>query len=370
VRTKTVFILLLTFVSSSNVTGQQHALPTVTARTVSTDASALPPATTERNEPIVYLDAMPIRDDQGQITITEAARENDYASFDALYTTAKARGERVSQYDALHELWSWSMNSPIGAFYGPDLYERFAAAYPGFADYIADYKIVDSRGNVFYPTAETRRFLLDQAIRGTNGPRIAIARTEPRAESFEQSQSVTRDETGAVREIAPYATTPSVPRATTRPRSRLQKSDATPANKPSFTPAVKPAPVQVAAAVGPVAAPPIAVPAAPAAAPVQQPAKPVLASMVSPAPSVPVVKPATQAAIGRGLLLLLIGLVGLGVLAAILRAPKEDPLTLATALDGKPTDNVEPIRKADAVTPPQQQPAGKKSSATRANGSR
>ena len=373
-RIKAVFVLLLTFVSSVSVTGQQHALPTVTPRAVSSDASALPPATTERSEPIVYLDAMPIRDDQGQITITEAARENDYASFDTLYTTAKARGERVSQYDALHELWSWSMNSPVGAFYGPDLYARFAAAYPGFADYIADYKIVDSRGNEFYPTAETRRFLLDQAVRGTNGPRIAIARTEPRVEPFEQSESaesVTRDETGAVREIAPYATTPSVPRATTRPRSRLQKSDATPSQQPAFTPAVTPAPVQVAAA-APLATPtaaPVQPPAVAAQAPVQQPAKPALASMVSPIPAVPAVKPATQAAIGRGVLLLLIGLVGLGVLAAILRAPKEDPLTITTALGEQAADNVEPIRKADAATP-QQQPEGKKSSANRANGSR
>jgi hypothetical protein len=361
VRTKAVFILVLTLVSSTNsVTGQQHALPPVTPRTATPEASTLPPATSERTEPTVYLDALPIRDDSGQLTITEAARNNDYASFETLYTAAKSRGERVAQFDALHELWSWSMTSPIGAFYGPDLYERFAGAYPGFADYIEDYKLVDSRGNVFYPTAETRQFLLDHAIRGTRAPRIDIARTEPLAQP---ERSYSRGETAA-----PQATTsdaPPVPRAT-KPRSRLQKSDAT-SPKPLFAkPAVAgPAPVQIAAA-------PAVVPE-PASAPAQQPAEqtPVLASMISPAPRIPVVKPATEGAIGRGVLLLLIGIVGLGVLAAILRAPKEEPLTIMPAAGENAADNVEPIRKAEsAPQAKQQQQPEKKSSANRANGSR
>lgn len=353
-RTKAVAVLVLTLVSSVPFDAQQHALPAITPRTASTDASTLPPPAVTRTEPIVYLDALPLRDDSGQLTITEAARNNDYSSFESLYTAAKARGERVAQYDALHELWSWSMNNPTGAFYGPDLYGRFAAAYPGFADYIADSQIVDSRGNVFYPTAETRRFLLDHAVRGTNAPRVDIARSEPRA----QPERATRRG-----ETTPRATTssPSVPRNTTHPRARLQKADATASTpaitKPSVTAA---APVAVATAV------PASVPVQPVEAPA---GKAVLATMVSPQPVVPVVKPAQQGAWGRGVLLLIIGIVGLGVLASILRAPKEQPLTIMPAEGAEPGGNVEPIRKPEAA-PQQQQPSGKKSSANRANGSR
>jgi hypothetical protein len=362
VRTKAVFILVLTLVSSTtSVTGQQHALPPVTFRTATPEASTLPPATTARTEPTVYLDALPIRDDSGQLTITEAARNNDYTSFETLYTAAKSRGERVAQFDALHELWSWSMTSPIGAFYGPDLYERFAGAYPGFADYIEDYKLVDSRGNVFYPTAETRQFLLDHAIRGTRAPRVDIARTEPLAQP---ERSYSRGESAAPRTTTSDA--PPVSRAT-KPRSRLQKSDAT-SPKPAFAkPAVAvPAPVLIAAAPAVV---PVPVSAS-ASAPVQQPSapKPVLSSMISPSPRSPVVKPATEGAIGRGLLLLLIGIVGLGVLAAILRAPQEQPLTIMPAAGENADDNVEPIRKAEST--PQATQQEKKNSANRANGSR
>jgi hypothetical protein len=370
VRTKAVVVLVLTLVSSV-LDAQQHALPAVTPRTVSADASTLPPATFDRTEPIVYLDALPLRDDSGQLTITEAARNNDYRSFETLYTNAKARGEQVGQFDALHELWSWSMNSATGAFYGPDLHARFAAAYPGFADYIADYKIVDSRGNVFYPTAETRQFLLDHAVRGTRTPRVDVARYErgssgssvPRSSSGIETRGVpgTSEEPRNSEELR-GTSSGSLPRGGTQSRARMQKSEATTYVPGLSKPAVIPAPVQVVAVTK---SAPVAV-AAPALAPPV--AQPVLASMVSPKPVVPVVKPATQGAWGRGVLLLIIGIAGLGVLTAILRAPKEQPLSIMSAEGTKAADNVEPIRKPE--TAPQQQSNGKKSSATRANGSR
>jgi hypothetical protein len=366
VRTKAVVVLVLTLISSNPVDGQQHALPAVTPRTVSADASTLPPATMDRNEPIVYLDALPLRDDFGQLTITEAARNNDYSSFETLYTNAKARGEQVGQFDALHELWSWSMNSATGAFFGPDLHARFAAAYPGFADYIEDYKVVDNRGNVFYPTAETRQFLLDHAVRGTRVPRVDIARYEAGSSgsSVPRSSSGIETREGATSEELRGTSSPgSLPRGGTESRARMQKSEATTYVPGISKPSVIPAPVQVAALTksAPV---PVAVPAQAPHVP-----QPVLASMISPKPIVPIVKPAAEGAWGRGVLLLIIGIAGLGVLTAILRAPKEQPLSIMTAEETQAADNVEPIRKADAAPQPQP-PSGSKSSATRANGSR
>ncbi|HET7433939.1 MAG TPA: hypothetical protein VFN10_04405, partial [Thermoanaerobaculia bacterium] len=137
-------------------------------------------------EPTVFLAVEPIRDFRIP-TLGEAARNNDYASFDSLYTTAKERGENVAAYAALHELWSYQMSSPIGAFYGEELHDRFARAYPGYANFIAEYRIVDSHGSVFYPTAETREFLLERAKNNERAPRVLLAdasdsiATEPHA---------------------------------------------------------------------------------------------------------------------------------------------------------------------------------------------
>lgn len=111
------------------------------------------------------------------ITLFDAAVANDFATFDRVYRDAPQ-----PEYAELHRLWTWSMNDPIGAFYGAETFERLASLYPGFRRYIDEYRIVDSHGSTFYPTAETRRFLLRQAVYGVIGRTdIASAPVKPAA---------------------------------------------------------------------------------------------------------------------------------------------------------------------------------------------
>jgi hypothetical protein len=278
-------------------TGQEEPLPVVLAKAGASE----PPATVSIDLPVE-----PIFQTPASTTLAEAARGNDYASFHAMYVSSSDR----AAYESLHELWQYSIENPTGAFYGREMYERFARAWPGFAEYIADYSLVDSNGNTFYPTAETRAFLLRRIEQGRSTPRVLIADTPRRA-----------------------ATTSAI---TTRPtpRRRLQKAEAATPRPVIAAPTPAPAPVVVAAAT-PVTQKPIApAPAAPAPAPVQ-------AALV-----VPQQQPAVPASSsGRGLLLLVIGLVGTGILAVVLRTPQEQAPTAIVHPAGDDAKKVEPIRK-------------------------
>lgn len=366
-----VVVLILTLVSSVHVTGQQEALPAVKARTTSSNNSAPADSVTPlngfvREEPTVVLPLVPLHENMTEPSLNDAARNHDYETFHEQYTLARARGERVAQYDALHELWSWSMSSPTGAFYGPDLHARIAAAYPGFARYIDDYKIVDRNGNVFYPTAETRAFLLEQAQRNTTAPRVQIARSEPR-------------ETTTIETPRPTTRTQRAPLAPARSRSRarMQKAEVT---KPAVTPkpvepvVAKPEPVQVATTAP--AQPPVVAEPVPAPVQPQQPVATLATSVPTPVQPIDPAKaaPANRTG-GRAALMIIIGLLGAGILAVLLRAPKEEPITVLPKTEAPKTDTpkqdvakVEPIRKAESAAPSAtpQQPNGKK---TRANGS-
>lgn len=44
----------------------------------------------------------------------------------------------------------------------PDYYDRLAGAYPEFGTFIAQFRIVDERGRVLFPSQETRAFLRDR----------------------------------------------------------------------------------------------------------------------------------------------------------------------------------------------------------------
>ncbi|HEX6178051.1 MAG TPA: hypothetical protein VF057_06805 [Thermoanaerobaculia bacterium] len=107
------------------------------------------------------------------ITLFDAAVANDFSTFDSVYREAPQ-----AEYAELHRLWTWSMNDPIGAFYGAETYRRLSGLYPAYRNYIEQYRIVDSYGTVLYPTAETRRFLLRQAVYGMVG-RTDIATATP-----------------------------------------------------------------------------------------------------------------------------------------------------------------------------------------------
>ena len=208
-------------------------------------------------------------------TLESAARANDFATFDALY-----RANPDPAYRTLHELWSYSMTDRIGAFYGPDEYERLAAAYPGFAEYIEHYKIVDSHGAVFYPASETRAFLLEN-----RGVAIASAAVAP----VSRKHPVKRDPARV---------------------ARAEKAT-------RVTPAPKPVSVQPAA-VKEVPPPATAEDLALLNATVSTPAPVVAAPASTPAPV-----PAPAKETNRGLLLVIVGLIGVGLLALIVRAPRE-----------------------------------------------
>ena len=69
------------------------------------------------------------------------------------------------------------------AAYHSEMHDRLAAKYPAYARYIEQYRLVDARGQVWYPTSETRTFLAKQ-LRGGEGPTSPVvkARKAPPAE--------------------------------------------------------------------------------------------------------------------------------------------------------------------------------------------
>ncbi len=273
-RSKSALILLLIVamtVMPMSVIGQEEPLPVVTARTGPLIDTFVP-------APMVFLAAEPIREEHPP-TLLEAARANDYATFDALFRDLKARGESLGTFETLHELWTYSVTDPIGAFYGAELYERLHRAYPGYAAYIADFRIIDDRGNAFYPTSETRAFLLDRALEGRAAPRVQVASDEP---IVPRPQRVT-------------------PEAVSAPPVTL-------AAEPATTSVTTPAAVPVATA----------------------PPAQVLPSRSS-----------------RGILLVFAGLVGVGLLALILRTPGEQPPMTILPTAGAAANNVEPLRKQE-----------------------
>ncbi|HEX8254623.1 MAG TPA: hypothetical protein VF846_15880, partial [Thermoanaerobaculia bacterium] len=102
-----LFVLLFTV----PLTAQEAPLPVVTPRTADPDVMLIATA------------VEPIRTFHGP-SLAEAARNNDFATFDALYREAKQRGEAVAQFETLHQLWTYNVTDPIGAFYGQEMYER------------------------------------------------------------------------------------------------------------------------------------------------------------------------------------------------------------------------------------------------------
>jgi hypothetical protein len=197
--------------------------------------------------------------------LASAAHANDFATFDALY-----RAKPVEAFRPLHELWTYSVTDPGGAFYGQERYQKLAASYPSFAATIGPHRIIDSRGNVFYPSAETRAFLLAQA---EGGKTIARSVTPAPAKAAPAKPA-------PAAKVAPATPTPAPVR-----RKRLTKAS--------------------------LIAPPAAIP----------PAMTIVTTATAAAP-----KAAAQEHVsGRGLLLVIIGLVGTGVLALIVRAPSEVP---------------------------------------------
>jgi hypothetical protein len=231
-------------------------------------------APVEFSEPLVVLESEPTREVPAA-TLASAAHANDFATFDTLF-----RANESEAYRPLHELWTYSVTDPIGAFYGPELFERFARAYPGFAESMSQYRIIDSRGNAFYPSSETRTFLLAQAEQGRVAELARRVLETPRRARSERTARLVPAES---RRIGRQEAAPAVPSAPPVP--------------------LEPLPVVIAATPAVVIRPePLTTPAAPPAA-----------------------TSTDSRGSARGLLLVIIGLLGTGVLALIVRAPREVP---------------------------------------------
>jgi hypothetical protein len=360
-----LFVLLFTL----TLTAQEAPLPVVTAREAAPEVMLIATA------------VEPIRDFR-EPTLSEAARANDFISFDALYQEAKQRGESVAAFETLHELWVYTVTSPIGAFYGADMYEKLARAYPGYAQFIADYSIVDSNGNVFYPTAETREFVLARAIEGRS-PRVlmagdGLAPPVPAPVAADRSDRVADAPVVATRQRADgrgaRRSTGTAASATKASAPVVTRSSAVAKTAPVVA-EVAPAPVAAKSVPAPVVVPEVAAPVVADAAPVVED---VPQAVVSPQPvpartsvveTVPQpVAAAEGSGTSRGILLIVIGLFGIGLLAVMFRAPKENmpaPVVRQPAAkidDEKPVATVEPLKRPEGP----QRASGK----NRVNGSR
>jgi len=390
-------LLALLGANALPLNGQEEPLPPVQPRTFIADAAL----------PSVTLPVEPIRSEAAPEsgTLAQAARANDYATFAALYERHPAAAWRP-----LYELWTYSVTDPIGAFYGEDTFTRLSRAYPGLAAAIARNRIVDDRGHTFYPTSETRTFILERVLDGDT-PRTTIAHLTP---TPSRTHTTSHSTTKSARVETPKHTkkpvrsadaTHATPRHETRSahanapvhaRASSNAKSATPhATKSAQTTAPQHAtaapiapPVVVHAE--PVTATPNASSsansAAPNPAPISTTPAPIPASTASntpvapptatPAPITPTVVDSTPAQepvqlpqppangkpdlASRGLLLVIIGLIGIGVLAVILRTPSDaareaktptaPPATPPTPPPApqpeKPAAPVEPIRRA------------------------
>lgn len=249
-------------------------------------AAVLFSAAAASDEPIVSLAIEPEPEASAAPTLESAARANDFPTFDALY-----RAEPDAAFRTLHELWTYSMTERAGAFYGPDVHQRLSREYPAYAGFIESYRIVDANGNAFYPVSETRAFLLDH--RAPAAPRVVA--------------KVAKVETAPEKTVAAAAPAPVRRKTVTpepAPAPQPQRQPASPHSTPEITDR------QLLAVAG-----------EPAPSPAPAPAQPVVREP-APAPSTPVA-PAPSPSTNRGLLLVIIGLVGVGLLALIVRAPRE-----------------------------------------------
>ena len=74
------------------------------------------------------------------------------------------------------------------------------------------------------------------------------------------------------------------------------------------------------------------------------------ATTAAPQAAAPAAEPQRERPLaGRGLVLLFIGLIGIGLLALILRTPREEPIKI---VQPPPANNVEPMRKPQAAPKP------------------
>ena len=141
------------------------------------------------------------------VSLADAAANNDYTAFAALYESLQSRGKSVAAYTPLYDLWTWSVTDSGGEFYGREMYEKLANLYVGFEDYIAQYAAVDDAGNTVWPVSETRAFLLERAREAK--PAIALPKVRVRSGEVPASGTV-KPAAEAAAAPPPRVTTPVV----------------------------------------------------------------------------------------------------------------------------------------------------------------
>ncbi|HXA18570.1 MAG TPA: hypothetical protein VN380_16370 [Thermoanaerobaculia bacterium] len=111
--------------------------------------------------------------------LRDSNETNDFRRFEGALAVAKSLADlmplgaernalrrAILVYEDVDAVWSFAVRDRYGAYFNddslPGLHDRLTADYPGYDDFIADYRVADRKGNVLYPTAETRTFLLKQ----------------------------------------------------------------------------------------------------------------------------------------------------------------------------------------------------------------
>ncbi|HEV7485760.1 MAG TPA: hypothetical protein VGQ65_08755 [Thermoanaerobaculia bacterium] len=109
-------------------------------------------------------------------TLHDANAASDSRRFDGALAVAKLVAEvmpigpqrnefrrSILIYEDIGTVLGYAMRDRSGAYFNddslPGMYDRLSADYPGYDDYIAEFRVADAKGNVLYPTAETRKFL-------------------------------------------------------------------------------------------------------------------------------------------------------------------------------------------------------------------
>ncbi|MGZ8798280.1 MAG: hypothetical protein ACXW2F_13120 [Thermoanaerobaculia bacterium] len=147
------------------------------------------------------------------VSLADAARRNDYAAFEALFA-AEASQPRAAR--DLHEVWTYAVTDPTGAFYGGDMYNALASTYPDFAAQIQELAVDDANGNRFYPTAETKLFLIEK-LRAAPAMEVEPPVT-PHADRREAGRSTAASPDAFTSDIAKLGEFPAPRRRMPRPQ--------------------------------------------------------------------------------------------------------------------------------------------------------
>lgn len=363
--------LLALTVGSSSISADEP-LPLVRTKSEASLSMSSSSAATGFDRPLLAMDLVPLRDEFAQASLAssaatspgraladlrDAVAANDYRSFDAALARANALADslamsqsraafmrNLSVYRDIGKVWSYAENDRYGAFFDdeslPGFREHLAGSYRGATDFLAKNQLVDARGLVLYPSAETRAFLARQ----TDAPRSIS--TAPAVQSAQLAKPHRAHRVLQKTEAAPVPVaakpvtrvatiaTPKPALATPPPARVIETPHAAPAAAVAGTAK----PVQLASAV-----------AAPVIPVATKPLDALANDIHNAAPVAPAKAPVRAAAVdstsGRGIFFIILALVVLGVLMTMLRTPEAQPMSIMPAPDAKP----EPPAQSDVV---------------------